>query len=590
MKRLSRLILFVSLTLSLILVISACGGDDEEPTATKAPAPTAAPTSAPTVAPTATRPPAPPTPAPTATPVPPTPTPAPRVKRGGILRTRIEFTPSSQPQFMLLQGPINSAYPLFQPVLSTLVQLNMDDLTIAGDLAESWTFSPDGKTITFKIRNGVTWHDGSPLTAADIKFNWDAMLKDSLGFASHFKALLAAAADTALVDPSTFQITLKQPSNSLFRTLTHAVMFNYSPRVSLQELVAGKVIGTNAYRWTILDRGRKLELRANPTYWDKGVDNRPLPYLDGIDWFVIADTTAHIAAFRTGQIDAFDHINASALVGQIDNIKKDVPALQSSATFDSWRMLLVKNRGPLGNSGVRKALQIGFDRGAFVAAGMGGSGLPSGYASPPKDFQGNWAPPMSEQQRLPGMNPSARAQDLAEAERLLATAGYTAANPLKLNVYVVASGVFPTEAEAAVTLFNKIRGLVLTVVPEQPAAHNQRLVLDGDFDLIYRPFGQAIDDPSQTIGLFWVSSASRNYGGWKDPQVDAMYNEQETTTDAARRARIVADLQTRLYDAANYIVLAWAATPWVRRGEMQNMPLGGSFVNRGRYDKTWIDK
>ena len=582
--------LLVSLVLALGLVVTACGGDDEEPAPTRPPAPTAAPTTAATSAPTATRPAATAVPAPTATPVPPTPTPAPQFKRGGILKSRIEFTPSSAPHWNLLQGPINAAYPLYQPVLSTLVQLNMTNLNIDPDLAQSWTIGADGKTLTFRIRQGVTWHDGSPLTAADIKYNWDVMIKDSLGFTSHFKALLSAAQNTRVVDASTFEITLKQPRNSFFRTMTHAVMFNYSPRVSVQELQAGKIVGTNAYRWAGLEKDRKVELRAYPGYWERGADGRPLPYFDGIDWFVITDSTAHIAAFRTGQIDAFDHINATALVGQIDTIKRDIPGLVSGAGYDSWRMLLLKNRGALVNPSVRKAIQIGLDRGSFVQAGMGGAGLPSGYASTPGDVLGNWAPTMAEQQRLPGMNPATKQQDIAEAERLLSTAGFTAASPLKITMYVVSGGVFATEAEAAATLLNRIRGLSLAVATEPSAVHNQRLILGGDFDIIYRPFAQAIDDPSQTIGLFWTTGASRNYGGWSDAQIDAMYTEQESTTDEARRKRIVADLQTRLYDSAYYVVLAWAATPWIRKPEMRNMPLGGSFVNRGRYDKTWIDK
>ncbi len=590
--------LFFALTV-VALIVAACGGGDEEatpvpptqaPTATRPPAATTAPTSAPTSAPTAgptataTR------PAPTPTPAPPTATPAPSVKRGRILRTRIEFAPTATSHWDILRGPINSAFPLFQPVLSSLVQLNMENGQIDPDLAESWTFSADGKQITFKIRQGVAWHDGTPLKAADLKTNFDVMIKRTLGYTSHFEALLGAADNTEAPDDATLRINLKQPSNSMFRTMTHGVMLNYAPHVPRADVEKGKVIGTNAYTWSS-SSATKIEERKYAKYWAKGVDGQPLPYLDGIDWNVIQDTALHLAAFRTGQIDAFDHINATALVGQLDIIKRDIPNLVTGESSDSWRMILIKNKAPFTNPAVRRALQIGLDRDAFIASALKGGGVPAGFVASPKGFGGSWGPTLADQQKLPGLNPATKKQDIAEAERLLASAGFTAASPLRVTMTVVGAGVFPDEAIAAASLLNQVKSLQIGVKAEEAAVHNRRLVVPGgDFELLYRPFAQAIDDPSQTVGLFWISAGSRNYGEWKDAQVDAWYAEQETTTNAARRAELVNQIQQKLWDEAYNIVLGWASTPWIIRPDVKGFITGGSFSNRGRYDKTWLDR
>jgi len=570
----SRWFALLPLLVVVAIVIAACGGgDEEEPT--RAPQPTTPPATTPT-----------PTAAPT---VPPTPTPI-LPKRGGILRTRITFSPTAPSHWDLLRGPINSGFPLFQPVLSSLVQLDQETQKVVGDLAQSWEFSPDGKQVTFKLRPGVTWHDGTALKASDIKSNWDVILKETLGFKSHFQSLVSAADGTEALDDATFRIILKRPSNSFFRTLAHGLMVNYQPAVSRDELQKGKVVGTNAFVWTKSDL-TKIEERRYPNYWDKGADGKPLPYLDGIDWNVIADRTLHNAAFRTGQIDAIDHIDSPTL-DDVANIKKDIPNLVVGSASDSWRMVLIKNRAPWTNIAVRKALQIASDRQVFVDAALKGSATPAGYVMSPKGFGGAWGPTLDEQQKLPGINPRTRQQDLVEAERLMASAGFSAASPLKVTIHVVGSGTFPDEAVVWASQTTKdLKSIQIEVKAEEAAIHNRRLVVPGgDFDMIYRPFAQAFDDPSQTVGLFWTSTASRNYGEWKDAQIDAWYDEQETTTNSARRAELMNQIQQRLYDQSYNLVLGWAATAWVKRPDVKGLFLGGAFSNRGRYDKTWFDR
>ncbi len=569
--------MFLSLiTLAVTVAVAACGGKAEEPASAPTQPPTAAPTRAATPVPT-------PQPQPTPTPTPVLP------KRGGILRTRIQANPNP---WNILQGPITASYPLFQPVLSSLVQFDLESQRMAGDLAESWQVSADGKQLTFRIRQGVRWHDGTPMKAADIKFNLDAVFFRTLGFQSHLQGFLTAVAAVETPDDVTLRITLKTASNSFFRNLAHAMMLNYAPHVSQDELKAGKVVGTNAFAWARWEKDRKIEERAYPGYFVRGADGRTLPYLDGIDFFVITDTTAHLAAFRTGQLDAFDHVNASALAGQIEIIRKDIPNLIAGGEVGGWRMLLLKNRPPFNDIRLRKAIQLGIDRVAFTEAGIQGAGVPAGMAAgPPQDSGGLWAPSLKDQQRLPGIGSDTKRQDIAEAERLLAAAGFTASSPLRVNMYVTSSGTRPDEAAAATTLLNRVKGLQIEVKPEETAVHDRRLVIPGgEFDLIYRAFGQAVDDPSHTIGLFWISGASRNYGEWADAQVDQWYNEQETTQDAAQRSRLVQLINERLYDQAYNTVLAWSLNPWVKRGDVKGLSLGGAFDNRGRFDKAWFDR
>ncbi|MBI3743046.1 MAG: hypothetical protein HY261_01990 [Chloroflexi bacterium] len=555
------------------LIVGACGGGSSN-----TPAPVATATKAP-VAATAT-----PIPAPTAVP---TPTAVP-VKRGGTLKLRITMDP--QP-WNVLQGPVTTSFPVFLPVLSTLVQLDRDAGKITPDLAQSWSTSGDGKTITFKLRPGVTWHDGAPLKAADVKVNLDAVFFKTLGFTSHLQGFFTAADSTAAPDDSTVVVTLKQPSNSFFQHFTHPMFANYAPQVSQTDLATGKVVGSNAYTWTNWQKGVQITERAYPKYNVNGVDGKALPYMDELDWFIIPDSTADLAAFRTGKLDVFDQLDAAALTGHLDELSGSIPGLSiAGKSYDSWRMVIVKNRPPFDNVLVRQALNIGIDRQAFVDAALSGAGVAHGYALVAKDLGGLWAPSSADLQKLPGMNPATRQQDLAQASALLKQAGYDENRPLKATMYVVASGVFPTEATVALAGLNAIKGLKIDLVPEESAKHNQRLVLNGDFDLIYRPFALTVDDPSDTIGLFWTSTASRNYSGWNDPTIDQLFNEEETTTDANLRAQDISKLLVRVYDQAYNVFLAWGSTSYIGRPDVKGVPGGGSYANHWRYDKAWLNR
>lgn len=569
--------------LIIALIAAACGGG-----ATATPPPTASqPAAAATKAPQGT-----PTPQATSAPTPvprptaaPTPTPVP-IKRGGVMASSILAEP---PPWNILQGPITNSFPLFQPVLSSLVQFDMVNRKIVGDLAQSWDVSSDGTKITFHLRDGVTWHDGTALKASDVKFNLDAVFFATLGFSSHLKGFFNVAKSVEASDDRTVVITLTQPSNSFFSHLTHGMMVNYPPQVSQDDLKTGKVIGTNAFTWSKYEKGVKLEERAYPKYWDKGLDGGPLPYLDGIDWFVISDTATSVAAFRTGKVDLFDPLNGTALTGHIDELKSAIPGLITATDLSSWRMILINSKPPLDNVNLRKAIQIGIDRTEFVTVGLQGLGVPAGFVMKPGDSGGLWGSTLAQQKTLPGLNADNHAQDIATAAQLLKQAGYDDKNPVKLTMNVLSISGFSQEATVIATELNKIKGFQITIEPESVASEAQRLVVGGNFQIIYRAFAIAVDDPADTIGTFWTSNAPRNYPQWIDDTVDKLYNEQETTSDAAKRRATVQQLEARIYDQAYNVVAGWGASPWAINPKTKNVFRAGPFTNTGRYDKTWLD-
>src|SRR6266478_2963303 len=160
-------------------------------------------------------------------------------------------------------------------------------------LAESWTVSPDGKTYTFKLRRGVTWHDGKPFTSADVKFSLEEIWKKlhPRGRVTFNKVI---AVDTP--DASTVVIRLSDPTPMML-----AAFSSYESQVLPKHVYEGKdftthpalnaPIGTGPFVFKEWKKGDFIRLEKNPSYWDKGK-----PYLDAIVIRIIPDAAARAAA------------------------------------------------------------------------------------------------------------------------------------------------------------------------------------------------------------------------------------------------------------------------------------------------------
>jgi len=478
--------------------------------------------------------------------------------------------------------------------LSTLIQTNFPGSDAIGDLAESWSVGTGGTELIFRLVKGVTWHDRAPLTASDIKFNLDRVFFGTGGFVSYLRGSFGAAQAVEVIDSTTLKIILKQPSNSFLGNMVNPRFVNYAPHVPDAELERGKVVGTGAFVWEKWEPGVSITQTRNPNFSRQSPQGEAIPFLNAVRFFIIPDSSTHLAAFRTGQLDTYDPLDAANLIGKVETLKSTVQGLQTGLLPPTgWRTLMLKNETglPFTDVNVRRALQYGADRQKFIDAAFQGLGFASGLANTSPEMGGKWAPPLAEQLRLPGMDPNRHTQDLAAARELLAKAGFGPQNKLKAEIAVINVGVFPTEAVVVVDLYRDLN-VDLSIKAEETAIHNRRrqVGLKGNFQTLYLGNAFAIDDPSNTVGTFWTSDGPRNFSGWSDPSVDQWYQEQESAIDPARRAKLVADILLRIYDQAYDIILGWNTNPWVLRANVKNYTVPHSFANGWRYEAVWIDR
>lgn len=289
---------------------------------------------------------------------------------------------------------------LLYNVYETLVRLQADG-SITGLLAESWEVSDDALTYTFSLRDGVSFHNGDPLTAADVVFSIDNVRNTE---AHPFATTFAPIDTVTAVDDSTVEITLTQPSANLlfFMTQGQGVILNQN---AIDD-IANSAIGTGPFTfgsWTV---GDNLVLERNDDYWGEPA------LLETVTFEYIADPNALNNAMLSDQLDLVAGVSAPELLEVFEADERF--EVLTGLTYGEVTLSLNGRRAPFDDIRVRQAVSHAVDRQAVIDLAYAGYGTPIGTFSTPLD---PWF------KDLTGVYP----YDPARAEELLAEAGATGA-------------------------------------------------------------------------------------------------------------------------------------------------------------------
>ena len=321
------------LTVAVVLVVAACSDDEATPTLSPTATPTPNPTATPIPDPTAT-----PTPNPTATP-----TPSALVSQRAVVerlrRNAENFDYAIGKQggsltFATIGEPLT-----FNPALSYdasssgvlsylfegLTETSWLDDSIDPVLAEAWDHSEDGLTWTFRLREGVTWHDGQPFTSRDVDFTFNRVIynedvETSARAAFIFRFLDEESGEwkedrmtVTAPDDYTVRFVLPTPFAPFLRSMGTAIYPRHilEPRIDDGTFAEtwsidtdpSEVIGTGPFTIERYDPGERIIFQRNPDYWLKDDEGNSLPYLDTVMQTIVADLSAELAAFRAGESD-----------------------------------------------------------------------------------------------------------------------------------------------------------------------------------------------------------------------------------------------------------------------------------------------
>ncbi len=260
-------------------------------------------------------------------------------------------------------GAIDSV--LYSNVFEGLTRFMSDGSVVAG-LAESWDISDDGTTYTFRLRDGVTFHDGTTMDADDVKFTLDrARAEDS---ANAQKALFAGISEVTVIDPTTVEVALSAPDGNFLFNMAWGDAVIVAPESI--ENIKQNPIGTGPFKFGSWVQGDRIEISRNAEYWGDA------PALEAATFKFISDPTAAFAAIMAQDIDAFAGFPAPENLPQFEAD----PRFQVLVGSTEGETILSTNNKmpPLDDVRVRQAIAHAIDRQAIINGAMFGLGTPIG--------------------------------------------------------------------------------------------------------------------------------------------------------------------------------------------------------------------
>lgn len=434
------------------------------------------------------------------------------------------------------------------PHYSLLVKVDPDNYPkIAPDLAESWTASPDAKTFTFKIRSGVTFHDGSALSSADIKATFDRLRNPPEGVLSVRKAAFEDITAIETPDPATVVFKLKQADPDFldvvglpYNCVYSAALLAKDPRAP-EKTVMGSgpfvfVEHVNGASWT----GKKFD-----KYYDKGK-----PYLDGFKAFYIK-SSALANALKGAQVMAEFRSVTPPERDQLKQAMGDKIVVQETPWLCRMDVFFNAKKKPFDDPRVRRALQMAIDRwgGSVPLAKIAIVGPVGGPMRPGAEL----ALSPDELSKLPGYSRNIEAAR-AEAKKLLEEAGV---KDLKLRLLNRNTPMPFTPV--GVYIVDQWRRIGVTTEHQQLEVSIQKNnTQSGEFDAALDTFCFDSDDPRPELLTFLSRSKSpRNVAHNESPQADKLFEEMKATTDPAARKKIAADIQRLAINEGYAVPVIW---------------------------------
>jgi peptide/nickel transport system substrate-binding protein len=412
---------------------------------------------------------------------------------------------------------------IYDPLVRTDVDLN-----IVPALAESWEFSADGLTLTFHLRQGVTFHDGSDFTSADVVASLNRILDENTGAATRSNLLSIDSIDAP--DDYTVVLHLNTVDVPLLAALSSTNASILSSDVIANSDPATDTVGTGPFMLESWEPDQKTELKANPNYWGGA------PAVDGIEIRIIPEESSILAAMRAGEID-FALFNDPLIATLITE-----PNITLNRTPDiSYHVLQLRaSVEPLNILEVRQAISCAIDRQAVVDTAALGEGQVTGPLTMPA-----WRVPLDE---LFCYTP-----DLNKAKDLMKQAGMEAG--FKLPV-IVATAEPPTALSEAQVIQSQLKAINIDVQIEslEFATYVDRW-LAADFTAAIALNGGRPDPYPMYSRYFQTGAQFANVAGYQDDTLDKLMKEGQTETDPAKRHAIFDEFQKYLTQVSPWIWL-----------------------------------
>lgn len=486
--------------------------------------------------------------------------------QGGTLKRAM----TSEPAVIDPQGTPSSGLSLVLPYLfDTLVVRDLDN-SVQPLLAESWDVAEDGTSITFHLKEGVTFHDGTPLTADAVKFTFERF--QEVGTRSPIYGGVMQISGIEVLDDLTVRFDFEQPAPLFWGTISMPYAGIISPAsIPTKEQVEsgdGHLVGSGPFmlgEWIV---GQSITLTKNPDYqWGPPVvDNQGPPYLDEFVYQVIPDASTQLAALKSGEVDIM-FINLPSHWTELQNH----PEIELQEALMSGLIYLGYNcqKSPLDDILVRQAISHAVNKPEIIDLGVNNMGQEAFVPLPPT---------------LPGYDEDlqefALDYDPEQAEALLLKAGYERNDQDKwvrdgeeLRLVLLTSTRDPNGKIATLIQSHlKQIGVELEIQQLESRAVMQATG-EGEFDLLLWRYGWNGPD---ALNIFLSSSriGRTNRVGYSNPEVDALLQEAEHELDQEERLRMYVEAQQIILQESPWHPLYYPLSIIAIRNEVEGARIG----------------
>lgn len=430
-------------------------------------------------------------------------------------------------------------------IYNRLIQFKPGTTNLEPSLATSWSASNDSKTWTFKLRNGVKFHDGTDFNANAVKFNvdrwWDK--NNPNGFRNAGKSYEiwgqifggykgepnSLVQEVRVVDNSTIRFVLKQPF-AAFPTAIASAYFGMASPTAIQKAganygtPAGGAVGTGAFVFRGWQSGDRITLEKNPNYWKP-----ELPKSNQLVIRFVTDSGARLAQVRAGQVD----FTVELAPDQKAEIEQDQSLIVANRpSFNVGYLALNPSSKPLSDVKVRQAIAHAINKPAIVQAFWKGSAQTTPHFVPPAL---DWA--TSPKLQDYDYNPQ-------KAKDLLKQSGFPNGFEIDLWYMPVARPYFPTPKPIAEAFAADLQavGIRANLKTKDWAAYLADRNKAPGYPMFMLGWTGDYGDPDTFYYPHFGPGSTTDLGGWKNDRVTQLLNQARATGDRAARSKLYAEV------------------------------------------------
>jgi peptide/nickel transport system substrate-binding protein len=502
----------------------------------------------------------------------------PTPKHGGTLEFAVTVEPASY------DCHANISFAFLHPVAphySTLLKFDSANYPqIVGDLAASWTVSPDRLTYTFRLRPDILFHDGSTMTSADVKASYERIVHPPLGVISARKVDYAAIASIDIPDPLTVVFRLKWPEAAMLANFASPWNCIYSAaKLAVDpEFPKTHVLGTGPFTFVDNVKGQYWRGKRWERYFQPGK-----PYLDGFQADFISGGGV-MAAYKSGRVAGEFRSVTPPQRDELIEVLGDRAEVSESPWLSNLLVVFNTKRPPFDDARVRRALSLAIDRWGAVEKLKGNTFLK--YVGGVMRPGSSMATPEAELVTIPGF-----ARDIGasrqEARQLL-----DEAKIYDLEVSLLVRDLPMPHYAGADLCAESWRAIGISTKQDRRNIWDWQKEIDaGQFEIALDFLGDFYDDPTIQLTKYVSHDLSPvNYSSSVDRFLDALFIGQAVTGDSRQRAKIVRDFERHALSEAYTVPLLWWNRIVVTSAKLKGWSITPShFVGQDLTD-VWLDQ